>query len=176
MTRGGEGVRGFALWLVGASIAFFVTAGAFLLLANLGAGLGQSGPIPQSPSSAGSGPALTLRFAESRLEELETSTGQTVPLYVENVSEDELQEVDVTLDVATEGTVDTRERSYRTSVTDLAPGERRSVELEVDLSPPPPAGDREGTDGLDTAGEREILEARATAPGGRSAIQTLVLP
>jgi hypothetical protein len=52
-------------------------------------------------------------------------------------------------------------------VEGLAPGERRAVEMQVDLSPP--AETPEAQDW------REILEARATTPGGVSAVETAVL-
>ena len=164
----------FALWLLGALAAFFLTAGAFLLLANLGAGPGRSGPIPQDPraESPEAGPALSVRFAQGTLEELETSTGQTVVLYVENLGEEEIPAVDVGLAVASESTAGTPERDYGISVANLAPGETRTVEMEVDLSAPIAAESGE----LATSGGREILEARATAPGDPSAIQTAVLP
>ena len=48
-------MRTFAFWLLGALAAFFVTAGAFLFLANLGSDLRRSDPIPQQPQ-----PAATL--------------------------------------------------------------------------------------------------------------------
>lgn len=170
-------MRGFALWLLGASVAFFVTAGAFLFLANLGAGPPRPGQIPQAPRDApGAGPELTVSFAGDRLGELERSPGQTVLLYVENTGEEEVPKVDLALAVSPESAVRTRERDYQTSVRNLAPGERRAVELEVDLSPPMPAQSPAVPSGEETEDEREILEARATAPGGRSAVQTAVLP
>ncbi len=170
-------MRGFALWLLGASVAFFAAAGAFLLLANLGAGPGRGAQIPQAPrDTPAARPELALRFVESRLEELESGPGQTVLIYVENRGEGEIPEVDITLNVASENTARTRKREYQTSVGNLAPGERRPVELEVDLSPPMPAEDGDAPSGGKIEDEREILEATAIAPGGRSAVQTAVLP
>lgn len=171
-------MRSFTLWLLGAAGAFFATAGAFLFLANLAAGPGRSGPIPQTPQDTRTAePALALRFADDRLEELESAPGQRVLLYVENRGEETMPQVDVTLSAASESTVKTRARDYRTSVRDLAPKERRAVELEVDLSPPKPAEKSYGSPSDDgPEGEREILEARAAAPGGRPAVQTAVSP
>ena len=158
--------RGVLLWLLATSAAFLATAGAFLLLANLGAGPGRgSDPIPRAPEAAG--PALALRFAEDRLGELERRPDQALTLYVENRGDRELADVGVTLDVASEAALEASARRYEENVEGLAPGERRAVEMQVDLSPlakTPGAQD-----------QREILEARATTPGGVSAVETAVL-
>ena len=158
--------RGVLLWLLATSAAFLATAGAFLLLANLGAGPGRgSDPIPRAPEAAG--PALALRFAEDRLGELERRPDQALTLYVENRGDRELADVGVTLAVASEAALEVSVRRYEENVERLAPGERRAVEMQVDLSPP--AETSEAQD------QREILEARATTPGGVSAVETAVL-
>ena len=158
--------RGVLLWLLATSAAFLATAGAFLLLANLGAGPGRgSDPIPRAPEAAG--PPLALRFAEDRLGELERRPDQALALYVENRGDRELADVGVTLDVASEAALEASARRYEENVEGLAPGERRAVEMQVDLSPP--AETPEAQDW------REILEARATTPGGVSAVETAVL-
>jgi hypothetical protein len=158
--------RGVLLWLLATSAAFLATAGAFLLLANLGAGPGRgSGPIPRAPEAAG--PALALRFAEDRLGELERRPDQALTLYVENKGDRELADVGVTLDVASEAALEASARRYEESVEGLAPGERRAVEMQVDLSPPVETPEAQDW--------REILEARATTPGGVSAVETAVL-
>lgn len=158
--------RGVLLWSLATSAAFLATAGAFLLLANLGTGPGSgSDPIPRAPEAAG--PALALRFAEDRLGELERRPDQALALYVENRGDRELADVGVTLDVASEAALEASARRYEENVEGLAPGERRAVEMQVDLSPP--AETPEAQDW------REILEARATTPGGVSAVETAVL-
>ena len=161
-------MRGILLWLAATSAAFLATAGAFLLLADFGAGPG-SGPIPRAPDAAG--PALALRFAEDRLGELERSPGEAVILYVENRGDGELPAVELTLDVASEAAPEAGARRYRASVEGLAPEERRAVTVDIDLSPPTEDGDP--AEGPEDA--RQILEARATAPGGVSAVETAVL-
>lgn len=164
-------MRGLLLWLAATSTAFLATAGAFLLLADFGAGPARgSGPIPRAPDG-GAGPALGLRFAEDRLGELERGPDQPVTLYVQNRGERELAAVELTLDVASEAALDTAPRRYRATVRELAPEERRAVTVEVDLSPP--AEDGGYAPGPEDA--RQILEARATAPGGISAVETAVL-
>ena len=158
--------RGVLLWFLATSAAFLVTAGAFLLLANLGTRPGSgSDPIPRAPEAAG--PALALRFAEDRLGELERRPDQALTLYVENRGDRELADVGVTLDVASEAALEASARRYEESVEGLAPGERRAVEMQVDLSPPVETPEAQDW--------REILEARATTPGGVSAVETAVL-
>lgn len=169
-------MRSVLFWLFGASAAFFATAGAFLLLANLGAGPGESGPIPRAPKAGPAGPALDLRFAEDRLGELRRAPGQTLTLYVENRGDTDLPTVDLTLTVTSEDTAGSDARDYRESVEDLAPGERAAVEMEVDFSPPMPAKEAGAGPGDDPEEDREVLEARASAPGEASAFETAVLP
>ena len=158
--------RGVLLWLLATSAAFLATAGAFLLLANLGAGPERSSnPIPRAPEAAG--PALALRFAEDWLGELQRRPDQSLTLYVENRGDRKLPEVALTLDVASEAAPESDPRRYRARVEGLTPGERRAVGMQVDLSP------RAKTPGAHD--QREILEARATTPGGVSAVETAVL-
>ena len=158
--------RGVLLWSLATSAAFLATAGAFLLLANLRTGPGSgSDPIPRAPEAAG--PALALRFAEDRLGELKRRPDQALTLYVENRGDRELADVGVTLAVASEAALEVSVRRYEENVERLAPGERRGVEMQVDLSPP--------SDTPEAQDQREILEARATTPGGVSAVETAVL-
>ena len=159
--------RGVLLWSLATSAAFLATAGAFLLLANLGTGPGSgSDPIPRAPEAGG--PALALRFAEDRLGELERRPDQALTLYVENRGDRELPEVGVTLAVASEANLSADPRRYEENLVVLVPGERRAVEMQVDLSPP-------AAETPEAQDQREILEARATTPDGVSAVQTAVL-
>ena len=159
--------RGVLLWSLATSAAFLATAGAFLLLANLGTGPGSgSDPIPRAPGAAG--PALALRFAEARLGELKRRPDQALTLYVENRGDRELPEVGVTLAVASEANLSADPRRYEENLEGLAPGERRAVEMQVDLSPP-------AAETSEAQDQREILEARATTPDGVSAVETAVL-
>ncbi len=159
--------RGVLLWSLATSAAFLATAGAFLLLANLGTGPGSgSDPIPRAPEAAG--PALALRFAEDRLGELERRPDQALTLYVENRGDRELPEVGVTLAVASEANLSADPRRYEENLEGIAPGERRAVEMQVDLSPPV-------TETPEAQDQREILEARATTSDGVSAVETAVL-
>lgn len=170
-------MKGVVLWALGAIAAFLTTAGAFLLLANLGDNPAASDSIPQADPSKvqGSGPTLLLDLPEDRLDGLEKRPGQRLTLDVENGGDEELPSVDLTLDATSGNTARPRKRSYRETVGRLAPGESTTVEFEIDLSPQMPAEGREvNPTGADPQ-PREVLEARATTPEGASAVKTAVL-
>ena len=170
-------MKGVALWASGAVVAFLTTAGAFLLLANLGGNPAASDPIPRADSSLaqGSGPMLLLDLPEDGLEGLEKRPGQRLTLDVENGGDEELPSVDLTLDATSGNTARPRKRSYRETVGRLAPGKSTTVEFEIDLSPQMPAEDREANPTGADPQPREVLEARATTPEGASAVKTAVL-
>jgi CARDB len=163
-------VREAALWVSGAALAFFVTAGAFLLLANLGSGPSEKSLAPD-PRPAQSGSALELSLEEDHLASLEALPGQRLDVAVENTGDDDLAQVNLTLEVSSENTALSDVRYYRQTVNKLAAGESVSVPFYLDLSaqedtnlaavPEPP---------------RKIVEVRATAPAGVSAIKTAILP
>ena len=165
-------MRGVALWVLGASAAFLLTAGAFLLLANLGSDPTTSDPIPRAePSSTRSStPALALRLPEEQLGGLQRGPGQKLILDVENGGEEEFRSVNLALVVASENTARPRARYYWATSENLAPGATTSVEFYIDLSTP--AGGPPNTDPQES---REILEIRATTPEGTSAVKTAVL-
>jgi len=170
-------VKGVALWSLGAIVAFLATAGAFLLLANLLGNPAASGLIPRADPSRtqSSEPALVLDLPKDRLERLEKRPGQRLALDVENRGNEEFPQVDITLDATSSNTARPRKRSYRETVGTLAPGESRTVEFEIDLSPQIPAGGREASPAGADPQPREVLETRATTPEGISAVKTAVL-
>ncbi len=169
-------MRSALFWLVGASLAFFVTAGAFLVLANFGTAPRASDPIPRSGPTDGAprGPELALNFSEEGLGELERRRNQTVTLHLRNKGEENLEGVALELEVSSEDTAYPRTRRYREEVTRLAPGEVEEVDLTVDLSPSPPVGGF-AVLGEELKGDREILEARAYAPGEPVVVKTAVV-
>lgn len=169
-------MRGVALWALGAVAAFLATAGAFLLLANLGGGAAASDPIPRAePSEAQDpGPTLVLELFEDQLEKLARESGQKLTVGVDNVGDEEFSSVDLTLDVTSENTVQPHTRSYQKTIEQMAPNESTTAEFEIDLSSPILPEGGEGSTGPDSQ-TREILEARATTPEGASAIKTAVL-
>jgi hypothetical protein len=167
-------VRGVAIWTLLTSIAFLVTAAAFLLLASLG-GDSESAPIPRADlSETRERPTLSLKIPEDQLERLEREPGQQLTLDLENGGEEELADVALSLDVVSENTARPHARSYRETLEQLAPGETASIEFEIDLSPSGPAGTREFKPGAEPQ-YREILEVRASASGDVSDVKTAVL-
>ena len=166
-------MREVVLWISGAALAFFVTAGAFLFLANLA-----NAPFDKSltpdPSSRGSGPALELSLDEDRLASLRPLPGQSLELAIKNEGNKQLSDVNVTLGVSSENTALPDSRFYRQTVEKLPPGGTATVDFEFDLSAPeqpvarPPAAVPEPS--------RKILEIRATTPSGVSAVRTAILP
>jgi len=170
-------LKGVALWASGAVVAFLTTAGAFLLLANLGGNPAASDPIPRADPSQtqDSGPTLLLDLPEDRLEGLEKRPGQKLTLDVENGGNEELPSVELTLDATSGNTARPRKRSYRETVGQLAPGESTTVEFEIDLSPQMLAEGREANSAGADPQPREVLEARATTLEGASAVKTAVL-
>lgn len=169
-------MKGVALWALGISLAFLATAGAFLLLAKLGGGTVASDPIPRAEASGtqDSEPALVLKLPEDRLEALEKRPGQKLALDVENGADEEFPSVDLALDIISENTAQPRMRSYEQTVEQLAPGEAKTVEFEIDLSPPIESETHETNPGSDPQA-REILEIRGSTPDGVSAVKTAVL-
>ena len=169
-------MRGVALWILGASVAFLATAGAFLLLASLGGVPVTSAPIPRAePSTPESpGPALVLKLPEDRLEELKIGPDQKLAVDVENGDDEELPIVNLALVVASENSTRPGTRYYWATTENLSPQEVATVEFEIDLSPPTSDEDSEVGPGSRQE-DREMLEVRATTPGGASAIKTAVL-
>ena len=97
-------MRGVVLWTLLTSVAFLMTAAAFLLLARLG-GDPHSSPIPRAdPSEVRENPTLSLKIPEDRLEELAREPGQRLTLELENGGEEELVDVNLALDVVSEST------------------------------------------------------------------------
>jgi hypothetical protein len=163
-------VREAALWVTGAALAFFVTAGAFLLLANLGSGPSEQS-LPPDPQPARSGPALELNLDEGELAALRALPEQRLDLRVENPGDEDLSKVNLTLEVSSENTALSDTRYYRKSVDELGAGGNVTVSFNLDLSSP------EDPDPVAVPEEpRTILEVRATTPTGVSAIKTAILP
>jgi len=164
-------VREAGLWLAAAALAFVVTAGAFLFLANLATGSLQN-DVPAAPAGERSGPALDLDLNRSRLASLEPAPNQELLLTVENAGGSDFTSVNLTLESTSGNTADPRSRFYRRTLRNLEPGESVEVGFLLDLSRPTRSPE------TPTASEErsEILEIRATTPEGVSAVRTAVLP
>jgi len=165
-------MREMALWISGAALAFFVTAGAFLLLANLATVPSDRSLTPDPPSKR-PGSVLDLHLNEDRLASLRARPGQSLDLTVKNEGERDLSDVNLTLGVSSENTALPGPRYYHRTVESLPAGESAPVRFRFDLAAPaqtaasPPAAPEPS---------RGILEVRATTPGGVSAVRTAILP
>ena len=165
-------MREAVLWVSGAALAFFVTAGAFLLLANLGTGPSEKSLAPD-PRPARSGPALELNLDEGELAALHALPDQRFEVGVKNPGDKDLRDVHLTLEVSSENTALSNAHYYRETVDTLAAGRAVAVPFDLDLSTP------EGTSlAVPAVPEppRTIVEVRATTPTGVSAVKTAILP
>jgi hypothetical protein len=157
-------------WVSAAAFAFAVTAGAFLLLANLGTGPSET-DLPSRPEEGQSGPALSLTIRKDGLAALSSQPDQELSFDLKNESERELRDVSIFVTVFPEDTSVTSDRGYEATVERLAPDETATAKFSVDLSPPPDLETRVAAEP-----PRWIIEARATTPDGVSAGRTVILP
>jgi hypothetical protein len=166
-------LREIALWTSGAALAFVVTAGAFLLLANL-ATVPSARNLTPDPPAKRSSPVLDLQLDEDRLASLRAHPGQSLDLTVKNEGDRNLTDVNLTLGVSSENTALPDPRYYHRTVESLPAGESVLVRFEFDLAPL----ERTTPASLPAAPDasRKILEIRATTPGGVSTVRTAILP
>lgn len=166
-------MRDIVFWLSGAALAFLVTAGAFLFLANLATAPSEKHLNPDQARGE-SGRAVDLILDREQLASLRYLPDQSLSLVVENEGEEQLSDVNVTLSVFSENTALSDFRYYRQTVQKIPAGEAASVRFEFDLlvreepAARPPTANPEPW--------REILEIRATTPDGNSAVRTVILP
>ena len=166
-------MRDVVFWLSGAALAFLLTAGAFLFLANL-ATVPSEKRLNPDQAGGGSGQAVDLILDRERLASLESLPDQSLALVVENEGGEQLSNVNVTLRVFSENTALSSSRFYRQTVAKIPAGGAASVRFEFDLLAPeqhvarPPAATQEPS--------REVLELRATTPEGNSTVRTVILP
>ncbi|CAN5642313.1 hypothetical protein BH24ACT21_BH24ACT21_00350 [soil metagenome] len=168
-------MKGFLIWFFGTVGAFLVTAGAFLLLANLGSNASERS-LESSPPSSGARLPLELNMNRDELESLEALAGQELTLVVENGSSNSFSEVSLTLRVSSEDTTLADSRYYQAKVNELEAGESERATFPLDLSPLADPRE-EGAYGSGSRGRsRIVLEVQATTPEGISAVKTAVLP
>ena len=166
-------MRDIVFWLSGAALAFLVTAGAFLLLANL-ASIPSQKRLNPDQARAGSGQSVDLILDREQLASLRYLPNQSLTLVVENEGGEQLSDVNVTLIVFSENTALSDRRYYRQTIEKIPAGEAASVRFEFDLlirEEPvarPPTANPEPS--------REILEIRATTPEGNSTVRTVIPP
>jgi hypothetical protein len=159
-------VRGVAFWLSGAALAFLLTAGAFLLLANLATVTSEKSLTPE-PSEAGPGPAVELALDAGQLASLRPRPNQNLDLVVKDEGSRPLSDVNVTLSVSSENTALSDYRYYRRTVEKVAAGGAADVRLRF--------GHRV-TERPASEPARKILEFKASTSDGISTAKTVILP
>ena len=164
-------MRGVAFWLSGAALAFLLTAGAFLLLANLATVTSEKSLTPE-PSEAGPGPAVELALDAGQLASLRPRPNQNLDLVVKDEGSRPLSDVNVTLSVSSENTALSDYRYYRRTVEKVAAGGAADVRLRFDLSE---FGHRV-TERPASEPARKILEFKASTSDGISTAKTVILP
>lgn len=169
-------MKGVLIWLFGSILAFLLTAGAFLVLANLSSSLPSRNADPK-PAPSNSGPPLQLELSEARLGSLKKKADQTLPLKVTNAGETSLSKINLTMRVTTEDTSQPEPRYYRATIKGLAQADSKTVRFTIDLSSSKTSGrERTVSSSSDSLSPRSVLEVQATTPQGVSAIKTAVLP
>lgn len=160
-------MRGVISWLSGAALAFLLTAGAFLLLANAGDSPSEKSLRP-APPSAPSGPSLELQIPVDALSSLEQRPDQRLSVGIHNAGNEKLSDINVSVKVSSENTALSEARYYRSSVERLAAGKTTPAEFTLDLSV--------AEQSPEPAKPRAIIEVRATTPSGVSSVRTAILP
>ncbi|MDQ3793208.1 MAG: hypothetical protein M3341_11355 [Actinomycetota bacterium] len=168
-------MREAALWVSGAVLAFLATAGAFLLLANLGTGPSERNLTPDPPPEE-SGPALELTLNQDRLASLRALPGQELVLGVRNAGDENLSDINLTLEVSSENTALSDARYYRKTIDELPAGRRVDVPFYLDLSAAASTVLSSASASVVPEPPRKIIEVRATTPGGVSTIKTAIVP
>jgi hypothetical protein len=166
-------MRDIVFWLLGAALAFLLTAGAFLFLANL-ATAPSEGRLNPDQARAESGQAVDLILDRERLASLKPLPDQSLDLVVENEGTKQLSDVNMTLSVFSENTALSDRRYYRQTVEEIPAGEAARVRFEFDLPTREDPVARPPTANPEPS--REILEIRATTPEGNSTVRTVILP
>ena len=164
-------MRGVAVWLSGAALAFFLTAGAFLLLANI-ATVPAEKSLPPEPPDAASQPVVELELDADQLVSLKPEPDQSFDLTVRNESNTPLSDVNVTMSVFSENTALPGSRFYRQTVEKVPANGTADVPFSFDLSEPEQR--ISGRPAAEPA--REILEIKAATPDGISTVKTVILP
>src|SRR5215218_11107757 len=96
-------MRGVAVWFSGAALAFFFTAGAFLLLANIATVPSEKSLAPEPPDAAPQD-VVELELNADQLASLKPEPDQSLDLTLRNESELTLPAVNVTLKESSENT------------------------------------------------------------------------
>jgi hypothetical protein len=166
-------MRDIVFWLTGAALAFLLTAGAFLFLANLATAPSEKRLNPDHARGE-SGQAVDLILDRERLASLRSLPDQRLDLIVENEGTKQLSDVNVNLSVFSENTAFSDFRYYRQTVEKIQAGEAVRVRFEFDLPAREDPVARPPTANPEPS--RKILEITATTPEGNSTVRTVILP
>jgi len=164
-------MRGVAVWFSGAALAFLLTAGVFLLLANIATIPSEKSLAPEPPEAA-SQPVVELELNADQLASLKPEPDQNLNLTVRNENSTPLSDVNVTLSVSSENTALSRSRYYRQMVEEVPANGTADIPFDFNLSEPK----QRVTGRPASEPAREILEIKATTPDGISATKTVILP
>ena len=170
---GVDALKEAALWISGAALAFFATAGAFLLLANLGTQPTEKNLTPD-PRPAESGPALDLCWIRAGSRSCGPFPGRR-RIDVQNTGDEDLSGVNLTVEVSSENTALSDASYYRENLDELPEGDSLPVRFYLDLSPQGAPG-ATSTPTAVREPPRKIIEVRATTPEGATAIKTAIVP
>ena len=166
-------MRDIVFWLSGAALAFLVTAGAFLVLANFATAPSEKRLNPHQARGE-SGQGVVLILDRERLASLRSLPDQSLALVVENEGTEQLSDVNVTLSIFSENTALSDRRYYRQTLEKIPAGEAARVLFEFGLPARQEPVARPPT--VNPEPSREILEIRATTPEGNSTVRTVILP
>ena len=164
-------MRGVAVWFSGAALAFFLTAGAFLLLANIATVPSEKNLAPEPPDAT-SQDVVELELNADQLASLKPKPDQSLDLTLRNESELTLPAVNVTLKVSSENTALSGSRYYRKMVEKVPSNGTADIHFGINLSEP----EQRLTGRPASEPAREILEIKATTPDGISTTKTVILP
>lgn len=168
-------MRNLLVWTFGTAGAFFITAGAFLLLANLGSNASERSLNPKPPSLK-TGLPLELKMDKDRLKSLRARPDQELSIVVNNRSEKDFSEVNLTLRVSSGDTSLSKSRYYQAKIKPLKAGTSKTARFLLDLSPISESPDQSVYPPENEEINQIILEAQATTPEGISSVKTAVLP
>src|SRR5829696_5213447 len=128
-------MRGVAVWFSGAALAFFFTAGAFLLLANIATVPSEKSLAPEPPDAA-SQPVVELELNADQLASLKPEPDQSLDLTISNASNTPLTNLSVALSVSSENTALSGSRYYRQMVEKIPANGTADVPFGLNLSEP----------------------------------------
>ena len=164
-------MRGVVVWFSGAALAFFLTAGAFLLLANMATVPSEKNLAPEPPD-ASSQDVVELELNADQLASLKPEPDQSLDLTLRNESNIPLSDVNVTLSAFSENTAHSGSRYYRQMIEMVPSNGTADIPFEINLSEP----EQRITGRPASEPAREILEIKATTPDGISTTKTVILP